>query len=88
MKPKVLITTKDGIVQSVDCNMDMDIIIVDYDEHSDEESVIISGPSLPDNIFTDGQAHQMFTEETEELETFVLSNEEKFIKQYLKDHNF
>jgi hypothetical protein len=90
MKPKVLITVRGGIVQSVDANMDMDIVTADFDEKAEEYPILLSGIKSPDQIFEDGKAHELFLENApyDSLETFRLSEEEKQVKQFLKDHNF
>jgi hypothetical protein len=59
MKTKVLITIEGGIVQSVVSNIqDIEIIIVDYDDHADEP-VVIDGPKAPDHFFVDTKAYRM-----------------------------
>lgn len=78
-KPKILITMEGGMIQSIGANMDMDIVINDYDNPEEDQIRLES----PDEIFKDGEAYKLITEDK-----FPLSMAEQLIKEYLKDEKF
>lgn len=83
MTPKVIITIEGGIFQHASSNTEnIEIVVVDYDKHA-EDRVIIYGPVSPDNVFEDGKAHELLTDEK-----YPLSEEEVLVKEHLIEHNF
>lgn len=95
VKPKVLITVEGGVVQAVSANMDMDIVIVDYDNYeppkmrSKHHQDFVPGINAPDGIFQDGEAYKLLMDDTEDpLETFKLSDAEREVRQFLIDNKY
>jgi hypothetical protein len=78
-KLKILITVEGGIVQSICTNVDADIVVIDYDDKSDDP-VLVSEILSPDSI-TDGLMHV-------ELFKGDLHSSEKIAQEQLKDLNF
>ncbi len=66
MKPRILIIVEGGIVQAVHANQDIDIVIVDYDDKSDE-TCIVSEVLSPDTIIEQSRTfhEELFTIEDE-----------------------
>jgi hypothetical protein len=81
MKPKVMITVQGGVIQSVNTNVDMDIVIIDYDNLKAGDK--LKDIHAPDYIFKDGEAHELL-----QSLTLPLSKEEKQVKKFLKDQKF
>ncbi len=79
MKPKVLIIVEGGLIQSIGSNMDVDIVINDYDNEEEDQVYQYS----VDNKFKDGEAHKLI-----EADGYPLSSGEILLKEYLKDLKF
>ena len=79
MKPKILITIEGGVIQSIGSNMDVDIVINDYDNEEEDQ---IYQYAL-DTVFKDGEAHKLI-----EPNGYPLSMAEQLAKEYLKELNY
>jgi hypothetical protein len=79
MKPKIIITVENGKIVGASSNMDIKIIVNNYDEDENNQiSEIEPGP-----IFKDGEAHKMYIRVNPPL---VPS--EVLIKEHLRDIKF
>lgn len=78
-KPKILITVENGKVQAISANMDINIVINNYDE--EEENQINEVEVSP--IFKEGEAYRMYHRISPPL-----TSAEILIKEHLKDIKF
>jgi len=79
-KPKVLIILEGGNISSIGTNMDMDIVVNDYDNPEEDQIWVES----PDEIFNDGEAYKLIKPDGR----FPLSMQEQLLREYLKDELF
>lgn len=69
---KVLIQVRGGNVIHISATEEVKIVIVDYDNSDNGENPVIPSEQLsPDVIFKDGEAHTLFTDETDPVEMEV-----------------
>jgi hypothetical protein len=79
MKPKILITIEDGKIQGISTNMDMRVVVNNFDENEDNQIVeLVPGP-----IFKDGEAFKMY----HRISPPLLPSE-VLIKEHLRDLKF
>ena len=100
MKNAILINVEGGIVQGVTSNIkDLEVFIVDYDDQSENQSVVSSEPAefcewpLSQCITGDSTAEVSAKQQLQEMEVVVLNNytlisEDEFIEKYkpIKNH--
>ena len=82
MKPRIIITIEGGICQKVESNTDIEYIVVDYDDSS-EDGVIITGPSKQERLFRGGYAYKLL-----ENSKLPISEEETVVIAHLKEYGF
>jgi hypothetical protein len=79
MKPKILITLENGEISGISTNMDMDVVVNNYDKDEDEQIYVLE----PGPIFKNGEAHKMYHRISPPLTSAEIS-----IKEHLKDIKF
>lgn len=66
-KPKIVITVEGGIVQNITTNCEVEIIVIDFDRQSEEET-FVTGILEPDTIFKEDKYWKSLDEDCEVFE--------------------